>query len=375
MNYHFGNRIIETATTPTTSTGTTTAELSGTAVTLTFPGGATTAGIKFVSSPSMATGDTVFVHVFQTATPSLWATIEATFTTGTPNTLTWTAGKVKAGSAGAGVNPTWSGGVTCVHEGLLALQSRIAFLQSRAFVDEGVYLAYSSTTAITIKAGNIVVNGQLVTVTDTTKTSASTMANIAGTTVTLAANSAYFVYVSDAGVFAFEKFTATGGDSDAPVYNSTYDYWAAPSTGVAWRRIGKFWTNGSSQPYPFHVTVNGRARCYTSDVDAMSSNLISSGVDTSFQPVTNQATYFSTDDKAICVRCFSTKITATGVVNIDLSVDAGSNMIYRHQVANQPANSSYETTVWIRGYTGTLHYRTGSANQATLVQQGFEFRV
>jgi hypothetical protein len=108
------NRIIETSSNTPATSGTVTVNLSGTSPSLTFVGGGTAAGRKFVDK--YANAETCRVHIFETANPVRWVIADVTFSTGTPNTLAFVAANIKDGSAGAATIPSWAGSVTCAVE-------------------------------------------------------------------------------------------------------------------------------------------------------------------------------------------------------------------------------------------------------------------
>jgi hypothetical protein len=129
----YANRVIETSSNTPGATGTVSVSLSGTSPTMTFPGAGTSAGRLF--DDMYASADTVpSVHIFQTNSPGLWCSARATFTTGSPDTLTFVAADVRDGSAGAGVLVTFTGTVTCVCEpdALMVLPHAGAMIRSVA---------------------------------------------------------------------------------------------------------------------------------------------------------------------------------------------------------------------------------------------------
>ena len=106
MSNIYKDRCQETSSNTPGNSGTVTVNLSGTA---------TTNNRTFTTSGYVST-NTVQCHIFETATPTNWVDATCTFTSGSPNTLTFVAANVFDGSSGAGVLPTWGGTVTAGSE-------------------------------------------------------------------------------------------------------------------------------------------------------------------------------------------------------------------------------------------------------------------
>ena len=113
MSDTYQNRCIETSSNTPTNSGTVTVNLSGTSPTMTFIGSGTSVGRLF-DDVYNSTDTIPNVHIYQTNDPSLWCSVRATFTAGSPDTLTFVAVNVRDGSAGAGALVTFTGAVTCV---------------------------------------------------------------------------------------------------------------------------------------------------------------------------------------------------------------------------------------------------------------------
>ncbi len=99
-------------------------------------------------------------------------------------------------------------------------------------------------------------------------------------------------------------------------------YWKAASTGVAWRRIGKFWTDGSGNILPFSMIGRGRYRQYRTN--AYNAVLpVSAQSSASFTPIT-LTPYIGTDDDRIelVLLCVS---GASSNASMQISVDGGTS--------------------------------------------------
>lgn len=234
---------------------------------------------------------------------------------------------------------------------------------------QGLELAYNSTTVLRVKAGACKVNGQYAALAQTDYTSGSTMKDIANSTVTLAANTAYWVFISDAGVIGIEVNDGTG-DGATPVFDTTFDYWKAASTGAAWRRIGKFWTNGASQIRRFSVSNCGRYRKFAYSDDTV--NFVSAVSNVTYTAITITP-YLTGDDLEMKVFTISTP-TGVGAGNLVtyLSIDGGNNPASQAgglfaAAATCGALLGFED--WLI-YTGTLHYRSYDAACASYVYTG-----
>lgn len=229
---------------------------------------------------------------------------------------------------------------------------------------EGWRMAFNSTTALDITLGRGAVNGKMFESTGTTTiTSGSTMLDISGSTVTIGASKAYFVFAYDnAGALAFRVEERDGtGDGADPTLDSNHDYYKAASTGLAARRIGKFWTNGSSQIIDFDVIVAGRRREVHLTARAAVS-VVSSGTSTSYSPVTTTP-YITVDDEALLAWMLLTKTSSTGNASGNLAADGGGQDGYVMAASNMTANGILESgsRVLIPN-SGALHYKVAGAN-------------
>jgi hypothetical protein len=190
----------------------------------------------------------------------------------------------------------------------------------------GGLLTYNSTTAIDVSACTVDLNGTQYAISAATFTSGSTMKDIANSTVTIGASKAYWVFAynnSGTGAFRIEEIDGTG-DGAALVYDATLDYWKAASTGVNARRIGKFWTNGSSQIIKFWQHQEGdRSRVTTLIRTAVA--LLTSGTSSTYASVTITP-YISADDQAMLLHIKPGISSGTNATcNTFVSVDAGTS--------------------------------------------------
>lgn len=374
MSDTYQNRVIETSSNTPTNTGTVTINLSGTSPTMTFIGSGTSAGRLF--DDVYASADTIpSVHIYQTNSPSLWCVANITFTAGTPDTLTFVAANVHDGSAGAGALVTFTGTVTCVVEAD-ALRTQIGYLASRGHIEGGVP-AYSSTTAITVSACDAAINGKrLATTGTTTLTSGSTMKDLANSTVTIGATKAYWVFAYDnAGTLEFRVEEIDGtGDGAALVWDSALDYWKAASTGAASRRIGKFWTNASSQIINFDWTTKGRHRTMLS---VQGPTLLNQGTATTFTSVT-MTPFVSADDEVMWLAISARRSSGQGAGHPQplVTFDGGtSNSI------NLKCYVGAEVTTISFGNqklpnSGTLHYmNNGGGSDTSISVNGVEMYI
>lgn len=367
----FYNRVIETSSNTPANSGTVSVSLSGTSPTMTFIGGGTSAGRKFVDV--VPTGSVALVHIYQTNNPALWMEVDATFTDASPDTLTFTSAAVRDGSSGAASYVTWTSTVTCVlQEG--ARDSYRNYLASRNY-REGMLVEYSSATAITVSAGRMAINGKTLAYAGATLTSGSTMTDIAGSTVTVGASKAYFVFAYDnSGTMAIRVEERDGtGDGADPSLDADHGYYKAASSGLAYRRIGKFWTNGSSQIIYFETIERGDVITYQFVRSAVT--LVSNGTQTSYTSLTITP-YLTADDLAFSISMNPSLSTGTGFTQSFAAVDGGTNDInifVMYHGGTTAMALGYNATY---PYTGTLHYKVALSNaQLTIGLNGFTHRV
>ena len=231
----------------------------------------------------------------------------------------------------------------------------------------GLELAYNSTTVLRVKAGTATVNGTNVAFSQTDYTSASTMKSVANATVTLAADSAYWVFLSSGGVIGIELNDGTG-DGATPVFDTALDYWKAASTGAAWRRLGSFWTDASALIIRFYVASLGRTRrFYTAGTDIA---LVNGVANASYTAIT-LTPYYTADMVEILVLATAVNAGSNTVsAQVLLSVDGGGSTNSINYVLFNSASGNSVQTPYLREqlpYTGTLHYATnGSTSNNTL---------
>jgi hypothetical protein len=251
-----------------------------------------------------------------------------------------------------------------------------SFYNSRGLI-EGGELTYSSTTAITVAACRVNINGTIrETSGTTTLTSGSTMVNLAGSTVTLGASKCYFVYAyNNSGTLEFRIVERTGsGEGADPTWDSVLDYWKAPSTGAEARRIGKFWTNTSSEIGDFWNITIGRSVAFSIE-NAATWVLLSGGTSTSYASIT-VTPYMTADDLAIKVGLQIGRSPAGPAdVIMLLSIDGGTT-----PVANIGCADSDSAVTFVRlrpvviPYKGSLHYAVSGTNAAgTVILLGSEY--
>ena len=166
----------------------------------------------------------------------------------------------------------------------------------------GMAISWTSATVINVAAGNAVINGVMHAFGAATLTSGSTMTDLNGAAVTLAANKAYHVYAWNNGgtlQFAVQNWSdATYGGT--PVYDLANDYFKSPyaTVGLNARRIGKFWTNGSGNILEFWQEGLGRNR-RTEFLNAV--QILSTGNSASLVTVGTLTPYSTLDDDNIIV--------------------------------------------------------------------------
>jgi uncharacterized Zn-binding protein involved in type VI secretion len=224
---------------------------------------------------------------------------------------------------------------------------------------QGCALTYSSTTAVIVNDCNIGVNGKSVSFSQTTYTSASTLKDIANSTVTLAASKMYWVFISDAGVIGVEVNDGTG-DGVTPVFDTTFGYWKAASSGSTWRRIGVLWTNGSSQIMSFKMQNYGRMRRITLISGAIGLTVAGSGQSTTFAAVTITPWITADMEEYTVSPAMNKGAAGAGAAISELTVDGGTTSIYYNYVVAAAAGFDIFPPI-ILPYTGTLHYKTDIA--------------
>lgn len=356
MSLQFGDMIKEPASNKPTAGGT--FNLSGTASSgFEKFDSQITSGNQVICSAKSSAGQMEFI---------------GTYTNAATDTITVDA--LRHSSTGSLID--FSGGDTVVLENVL--DASIANQLSKTFASSisGLKLTYSSTTALIIESGDIVINNKQYSAAQTTVTSASTMKDLAGSTVTLGASKAYFVYAyNNAGTLEFRIQERTGaGNGVDPTFSAADDYWTGPVSGS--RRIGKFWTNVSSQIVEFLHVVAGRYRKFT--LQRNNFVLLSNGASATYASAGTLTPFFTADDleMALMVKPATTSsFTLGGAASVFLSLDGGTTDHTAYQFSYTGYNAAAATNLlgvaWYP-YTGTLHYKATQANtQANIDACGF----
>lgn len=287
---------------------------------------------------------------------------------------TITRGTLEASSTGSALSLTSAAKVYVIDS---AQRIYHAALSSRGHIEGGL-LAYSSTTAITVSACKLDVNGVIrETSGTTTLTSGSTMKDLAGNTVTIGASKAYFVFAyNNAGTLEFRVEDRDGtGDGADPAWDADLDYWKAASTGAEARRIGKFWTNASSQIIAFKAFAMGRCRGLKINGHAnTTTRVLSAGTQTTFQALTITP-FLTGDDSLMYINlAIDSSSSTTSIVGI-ISTDGGTetNGVGRVQLSAVSGTLALSYFPFVLPYTGTLHYKCGGSNTRMYVDiEGFE---
>jgi len=286
---------------------------------------------------------------------------------------TLSRGTLEASSTGSVLSLTGSQKVYVTRSAFREQQSTMA---ARGHIEGGL-LAYSSTTAITVSACDININGKLLETTSTTTlTSGSTMLNLAGSTVTIGASKCYFVYAYDnAGTLEFRVQERTGSGNGAdPTWDADLDYWKSTGVGAIARRIGKFWTNASSQIIKNHYSGRGRVRRFSlSHGDAYGIQLINAGAATTFTALT-MTPYVTADDDQIRLQPGPYSTSAT-TADLYFSVDGGTSICAGSRAYSATAFAQFNMGSLLPN-TGTLHYYVNaSSSRATIGLAGVEYMV
>lgn len=229
---------------------------------------------------------------------------------------------------------------------------------------QGLEISFSSTTAIAVAAGTVNINGKQLTYAGGTLTSGSTMKDNNNSTVTIGASKCYYVYAFDnAGTLEIrvqDYAAATYGG--APTFDTTYDYWKGPSVGAQARRIGRFFTNGSSNIIKFYQVRRGRwSKTYMYDRQAIT--YVNGVAQASYTSIT--ITPYITADVAaydLSTQWITAAAAATGGISLswDSGTTADGNRVYFSGATNHNAISAS----WETPNTGTLHYKTDNSSTA-----------
>lgn len=286
---------------------------------------------------------------------------------------TLTRGTFEASSTGSAISLTGSAKVYVTRSAFRELQSTLA---TRGHI-EGVVLSRSSTTAIAVSSGSININWKLLDVTSsTTLTSGSTMLDLSGATVTIGASKAYFVYAYDnAGTLTFRVQERTGsGNGSDPTFDTDLDYWSGP-IGASARRIGKFWTNASSQIIDFDTIVIGRNRSIV--IGRANITLVNGSTSVSASSVT-LTPYVTSDDEEFLIHTLVKLNSATaGMAGTALYVDGGASDYVFLKGFSSVSGSAALGNNWIPN-SGSFHYNdagVGTNNQVYLFLQGTRCKV
>ena len=221
----------------------------------------------------------------------------------------------------------------------------------------GLDITYSSTTAVAVSSGTISLNGVQRSYTGATYTSASTMKDLANNTVTIGASKCYFLFAyNNAGTveIRFEERDGTGDGAD-PTFDSTLNYWRAASTGAEARRIGKFWTNASSQVINFtSKTVDRKRTFFTHDRSSLA--YINAGAATTYTSFA-LTPYVTADDQQMQLEVFGERVTSTGPVWTALSIDGTNSFFEFYFNSVAVGNYSLGIPASLPAFT-TLYYKT-----------------
>jgi len=237
----------------------------------------------------------------------------------------------------------------------------------------GITRTPATTDSITIAAGKIGVNGKLVTQASAAAysfTSGTRAKTIAGANITAAALKKYWIYISDAGVHAFED--ATSGD--APVWDATLGYWKATTGGTLWRRIGACYTNRSGSGALVDMVTSGLGRerrfifkGYSSAGTAAQDNQIRIlngvvGTGSSFinVPITP---FITADDESYEVELLTTDTAGTQVF---VSPDGGASVRGELTASTTVGPPGQRGHAFIPN-TGTLHYSNTEATSTLYI--------
>lgn len=300
-----------------------------------------------------------------------WEEGIATFTSGLPDTL---VRSVIYESSNSDATVDFSGGadveISCGWPAKLG-----EFAHNPGYIS-GLSLTYSSSTALIIESGTVVIDYKAFTLAQTTVTSATTMKDLSGATVTLGSSKSYFVYAyNNAGTLEIRVQERTGSGNGAdPTFDSTLDYWKGPVAGS--RRIGKIITNASSQIIVFKLHTYGRTRHLQLATSGGAIALIAYGTATTYTSVTITP-FVTSDDVAYYLEYQVRRDTTTGSAQILLSSDGGTAEIFNLNfgAAILTSASSVGAVVGKIPNTGTLHYRVNSSNSGYIRYLGSEFFV
>jgi hypothetical protein len=239
--------------------------------------------------------------------------------------------------------------------------TNIIGLSDSAYI-RGVGFNRNSTTAIQIETGEIAIDGTLHYITSafTTKTAGSDA---------LAASKTYYVYLTnDAGTLKqhWEQFNTTADD---PVYNARLDYWEHPSSGSAYRCIGAFDSNGSSEIHIETVTkVNGREIMCSHGTHTIAVAQTTSGTHSLDGLVPPMAQRWFIDNRAK-----RTSGTGTATHNIRYGTAATGAILAAHLVYTDTA-SFVANNIWAVYVGSDLYLTVGASTSSSFYARGFIMR-
>lgn len=250
-------------------------------------------------------------------------------------------------------------------------------LANRAFIEGGI-LSRTSTTVVAVSACTVSVNNAMYTIAAASYTSASTMKDLNNATVTLGASKCYHVYAynnSGTGEIRIQDY-ADGTWGGAPTFDTTLDYWKSPSAaGANARRIGKFWTNASSQVVDFKIVeYDRRLRRYETPYSSAVS-AVSNGTATTFAGGSVTITpYYTADDDGMVLFVSAGASTAPTAAATYISLDGST--IWRI-VSLYASATSQNQFVWpaLAPYSGTLNYLVTANGIGNVWFAGFTQRV
>ncbi len=352
----FYDRVMET----TTTTGTGTLTLAG-------------AAAGFQTFAAVGNGNTTPMAIWEVdadGNPSgAWEVASACTYTASGTTLT--RGTFRASSTGSAVS--FGAGTKRVAQVLPAFLLNSMVAVSRGYI-QGLESSATTDTAVVIATGELNINGTIRTYAGATLTSGSTMKDMANGTVTIGASKCYYLFAyNNAGTLEIRIEENDGtGDGAAPVFTTAVDYWAAASTGVEARRIGKFWTDGSSHVIPFRTVDKGRLRkmvCNNDTGVTVATGLTS----TTFTQSGFTVTPFVTADDEETIWVIGYQHTSTGTAYIIVSFDGASETLFSRN-GNSTTSPSYASALY--GKTGTTpYYLVGASNAGQAFLSGSVYFV
>jgi hypothetical protein len=229
----------------------------------------TGAGVLLATAAGAITGLTNGIAgqvLMENSTPApTWTTISGDATLGSSGALTLATSGASAGTYG---DSSHTPQITVDAKGRITAVSNVSVTGGAAAIlgdIEGLELVYTSSGVLTVKAGNLDINGTVRTLSvDTTFTSGTNKALDNSTVITFAATKRYDVYAywnGSALVLALED----SAGSNYAEYDATLRYWKAHTIGAQARCIGFIWGSGAGTMFQFHMVSLGRIRVYQLD--------------------------------------------------------------------------------------------------------------